>query len=593
MKKSILKMFAVASLVAVGVQNSEAQNQNNLGAACGCPPVNTRTLKDLSAAEFSTGGGVLDVNTNTVLTCQFNYLIKQKIYVPTGKTITIEPGTVILGRDLGAPGAGAASALIIERGGKIIAPGLEECPIVFTAAKDILTAAPDNAANNILGDLSTDGNNTNTSTGTTGGLWGGVAICGKATNNLLTSPSSPNNDAGLQIAGQPAGTGAVEGISNAEADSRTWFGGTDDNDNSGIMRYCSIRHAGDIISAGNELNSLTLASVGRGTTIDHIEIISAGDDGIEVFGGTVNLKYISMLWGDDDGLDWDLGWKGNVQFLFVLNRQNNNGANPLNNIVDNGIEADADDNVTNTTFRSHPKIYNGTFIGSNQTAVAADNTGDAGFNFKERTEGEVYNCIVANYNRGVVIDKVKTSRTGGPNNEAYHNWQAGFTGTSGSLIVKCNTFVNCSIPLAIEDNANYTNIITTGLDDTKFAADGNVVVLAGGTPGSGLAGFDYIYNMNFSTNTIVSNDKFDAVPSTPADVSTSCAVPLSDPFFNLAPYRGAFRPGQKSWLSEWAILNIINATTGVIPCPTDINLDGTTNNADFLQLLGEFNQACD
>jgi hypothetical protein len=577
MKKSILKMFAVASLVAVGVQNSEAQNQNNLGAECGCPPVNTRPLVDLSSVATS---GVLNA-TNTVLTCNNNYLIKEKIYVPDGKSITINPGTVILGRDLGAPGAGVASCLLIERGGQIIAAGTATCPIVFTAAKDILTAAPDNAVDNILGNLSTDGNNTNTSAGTTGGLWGGVVICGKATNNLLTSPSSPNNDAGIQVAGQPAGTGAVEGISNAEADSRTWFGGSDDNDNSGIMRYCSIRHAGDIISAGNELNSLTLASVGRGTTIDHIEIVSGGDDAVELFGGTVNLKYISMLWGDDDGLDWDLGWKGSCQFLFVLNRQNNSPT--VNNIVDNGIEADGDDNSSNTAFRSHPKIYNGTFIGSNQTAIAADNTGDAGFNFKERTEGEVFNCIVANYNRGVVIDKVKTSRTGGPNNEAYHNWAAGFP-TSGSLLIGCNTFVNSAIPLAIEDNSNYTNILTAGVDDTKFAADGNVSV-------GSLPGFDYIYNMNFAANVnaIVGGDKYDAVPDL---VSTTCAAP-SDGFFSPAPYRGAFKAGEKSWLSDWAILNIINATQGIVPCPTDINTDGTTNNADFLILLGEFNQSCD
>jgi hypothetical protein len=561
MKKTVLKMFAFAALLTLNSQVSEAQNQNNLGADCGCPAVNTRPTIDLSTLAT---GGVLNA-TNTVLTCNNNYLLKEKIYVPDGKSITISPGTVILGRDLNAPGAGVASALIVERGGQIIAAGSPTCQIVFTAEEDI-------TSDNILG------NYTNVSGAPNGGKWGGVAICGRATNNLLAGPGTPNNESGIQVGtagSQPSGTGAIEGISNAEADARTWFGGTDDNDNSGIMRYVSIRHAGDIIVAGNELNSLTLASVGRGTTIDHIEISSYADDAIEIFGGTVNLKYCSMIWGDDDGLDWDLGWKGSAQFLFVLNRSNSG-----NTITDNGIEADGDDNRTNTAFRSHPKIYNCTFIGSNQTAVSADNSGDAGMNFKERTEGEVFNCIVANYTSGVVIDQVNSSRTGGPNNEAHANWFTGFP-TSGSLLIGCNTFVNCTTPLNIEQNAVYT-YNTLPADNAKFTADGNVSVAS-------LPNFDFAYTMNFAANTVTGGDKYDAVP----DAQSTTCTPPADGFFTPAPYRGAFEAGKKSWLSDWTILNLINATNGIVPCPTDVNADGVTNNADFLQLLGEFGQSCD
>jgi hypothetical protein len=521
--------------------------------------VNTRPTIDLSTISTN---GVLNA-TNTVLTCNNNYLIKEKIYVDDNKSITINPGTVILGRDLNAPGGGVASALVVQRGGQIIAAGTEKCPIVFTAEEDI-------TSDNILGNFN------NNPGGTNGGKWGGVIICGKAPNNLLTAPSSPNNDAGIQVAGQPAGTGAVEGVSNAEADTRLWFGGTDANDNSGIMRYVSIRHAGDIIAAGNETNSLTLASVGRGTIIDHIEVTSYADDAIEVFGGTVNLKYISMLWGDDDGLDWDLGWTGSVQFIFSLKR-----ATAGNTLTDNGIEADADDGTTNVTPRSHPKVYNGTWIGTYESAATSDNSGDAGFNFKERTEGEVYNCIVANYERGVVIDKIKNSRppanTSDGSNEAYGNWQTGFP-TSGTLQIKCNTFVNCSTALAIENNSVYT-YNTLAADNSKFTADNNVSVAS-------LPSFDFTYAMDYATNAVT--DKYDAVPDL---VSTTCVAP-SDGFFSVANYRGAFEPGKKSWLSDWTVLNIISTTSGIVPCPTDINTDGVTNNADFLQLLGQFNQSC-
>lgn len=551
MKKTVSKLLSLAAVLTLAATSSEAQNQNNLGADCGCPPVNTRPTIDLSS--LSTLGELNAVNT--VLTCNNNYLIKEKIYVPNNKTITINPGTVLLGRDLNNPGGGQASALVIERGGQIIAAGSPTCQIVFTAEEDI-------TSDNILG------NYNNNPGGVNGGKWGGILVCGKAPNNLTSA-----NNSGLQVAGQPDGTGAPEGISNAELDARTWYGGSDPNDNSGIMRYISIRHAGDIIAPGNELNSLTLCSVGQGTTIDHIEVTSFADDGIELFGGNVNLKYIACYWGDDDALDWDLGWTGKVQFFFNLNRHN--GGNTL---TDNGIEADGDDNNTNLLPRSHPKLYNGTWIGRPQSAATADNSGDAGFNFKERTEGEVYNCIVANYERGVVIDQVKSSRPGGPNNEAYHNWQAGFP-TSGTLQIKCNTFVNCSIPLAIEQNSVYT-YNTVALDNTKFTTDNNTSVAS-------LPNFDFTYVMDYATNAIT--DKYDAVPDL---IATTCVAPV-DGFYTAANYRGAFEPGKKSWLSDWAILNIVSATSGIVPCPTDVNTDGVTNNADFLQLLGEFNQSCD
>jgi hypothetical protein len=560
MKKTILQIASLAVVLTLSSNVSNAQNQNNLGADCGCPPVNTRPTVDLSTLAT---GGVLNA-TNTVLTCNNNYLIKEKIYVDDNKSITINPGTVLLGRDLNSPGGGQASALVVQRGGQIIAAGTPTCPIIFTAEDDI-------TSDNILG------NYNNNPGGVNGGKWGGLLVCGKAPNNLLTAPSSPNNDAGFQVAGQPAGTGAPEGISNAEADSRTWYGGSDPNDNSGIIRYVSVRHAGDIISAGNELNAITLCSVGRGTTVDHIEVSSYADDGVEVFGGTVNLKYVSLLWGDDDGLDYDQGWTGNVQFIFSLKR-----STPGNALSDNGIEADGDDNTTNVAQRSHPVIYNGTWIGTYENAGTADNSGDAGFNFKERTEGEVYNCIVSNYERGVVIDKIKNSRppanTSDGSNEAYGNWQTGFP-TSNTLQIKCNTFVNCSIPLAIENNSVYT-YNTLPADNSKFTADNNVSVAS-------LPSFDFAYTMDYTANTV--SDKYDAIPDL---VATTCSTP-SNGFFTAANYRGAFEPGKKSWLSDWAILNIVSATSGIVPCPTDVNTDGVTNNADFLQLLGEFNQSCD
>jgi hypothetical protein len=121
---------------------------------------------------------------------------------------------------------------------------------------------------------------------------------------------------------------------------------------------------------------------------------------------------------------------------------------------------------------------------------------------------------------------------------------------------------------------------TLPADNSKFTADNNVSVAS-------LPSFDFAYTMDYTANTV--SDKYDAIPDL---VATTCSTP-SNGFFTAANYRGAFEPGKKSWLSDWAILNIISATSGIVPCPTDVNTDGVTNNADFLQLLGEFNQSCD
>ena len=120
------------------------------------------------------------------------------------------------------------------------------------------------------------------------------------------------------LLGDKVEVNTVEGFTNVE--SRIYFGAGDpgfptfdDNDNSGILTYVSMRHGGEIIGANNEINGLTLCSVGKGTTIHHIEVVSNLDDGIEFFGGTVDVKYASVLFNDDDGFDWDLGWSGRDQ----------------------------------------------------------------------------------------------------------------------------------------------------------------------------------------------------------------------------------------------------------------------------------------
>jgi hypothetical protein len=534
------------------------QAQSNLGQDCGCPPVASRTTVVLMSSLCTnvTANEADLAATNTILTCDKTYILDKKIYVPSGKSITINPGTVIKGRNLAT---GNASALIVQRDAKIFASGTPSCQIVFTAEADPLdgTYAVANR-----------------------GQWGGLVLLGKAQNNLVL---------GNTYCYQNTGVGFIEGY--ASGDSRNLYGGiagaTDDDDNSGILRYVSVRHCGDVLAIGNELNGISMGSVGRGTIMDHIEVISSDDDGIEWFGGTVNMKYGIAMFGNDDMFDYDLGWTGKAQFMFGL------AADSVTTpTADNGVEADGDDNKSNALPRSHPKFYNMTLIGNRSRNNAADNSAHAALNLKEFTEGEFYNSVFSNFRIGANFIKSTGTRTGGC--EAYQNWFTPQIGScnAGSLLVSNNTFVNnrYAVTTAVS-NATAGSGATLGLaaDNTKFANDGNVIAAS-------VPGFDFSYTMNTSTNAI--SDKYNPTPS--PVLGNTVTVP-NDGFFTPATYRGAFEAGKKSWMSDWSVQtifrnNVTNAlqsiTLGLLPCPTDINGDGLTNNVDFLQLLNQFNQNC-
>lgn len=555
MKKTIIKNALL--LAATACSYLTGFSQTDLGASCGCPPVATRPTVDLSTKATYVGlPNDYELNaTLTILSCDTTYILDHKIYIPNGKTLFIAPGTVIKGTETAVPAD--ATALIAAVGGKLIAQGSESCPIVFTANADPL-----------------DGSYSITNRG----KWGGVVLLGRASNNLTLAANNTAGGAGRYCVGAD-GVGFLEGYNSANGRNQCGkIGGTfDDNDNSGILSYVSIRHAGAILSVGNEVNSLTLGSVGRGTKIDHIEIVSGDDDAIEFFGGTVNVKYASVLFGADDAFDWDWGYSGKLQFLFNLN----NSDTTQNKTTDNGIEADSDDQKSNNTPFSHPIIYNATFVGNLDAISNGDNSSLAAINAKERTEGEIYNSVFARYFRGLNLVKSLGTRAGSI--EAYHNW------TGGQLRVECNTFVGCTSPLTVGNNGTIPSSVLTS-DTAKFyTTDKNLAV-------SSVVGFNTSWVMNGTTNQVTTT--FDATAN-PA-LATSCTAP-NDGFFTPASYRGAFG-GSDNWLKNWTYLSFLHKTagkgpvmngSGLLGCFSDINGDGNINNADFLELLGDFNKNCD
>lgn len=565
-KLPISKMIASAALAVAAITPSFGQA--NLGSACGCPTVASRPTVLLSSlpgftAINGTYGG--ELTTGAVLTCDKTYIIDQKIYIPSGQTLNIAPGTVLKGRvapDLvstpGTPDPAKASALVIERGGKIMADGSADCQIVFTAEADPVDGTYAIANK---------------------GKWGGLVILGKATNNLTLAANGPFVPGGAGKLAVANGLGTMEGF--ATSNTQDQYGADltagqtfDDNDNSGILRYASVRHAGAILSVGAELNGITLGSVGRGTTLEHLEVVSCADDNIELFGGTVNLKYVSTLFGNDDMIDYDCGWTGKAQFIFGMKTDVTASAD-----ADNGFEADSDDNKSNLNPKSIPVFYNVTMIGNSKTTISSDNSSIAAINAKELTGGEFYNSVFANFKNGFNMVKSVGTRTGGF--EAYHNWSTANGNGTGILKVKCNTFVGVTNPLTVGSSA--ANVVTA--DNDQFAADGNVIV-AGNT----LPGFDYSFTVDNNTNVFAT--KNDVTPNPSLSVAGCPTAPV-DGFYRVANYRGAFSSNaNENWLSNWSYSQVLGATKGIVACPTDINADGVTNVNDFLQLSSSFGTSC-
>jgi hypothetical protein len=224
-----------------------------------------------------------NITANTTWETGKVYVLQSRVTVVSGITLTIQPGVVVKGQ---AGTAENATALLIARGGKLMAEGTSSQPIIFTSVADEIM--PGQVASPNLDP-------------TMNGLWGGLLICGKAR---------------ISVSGDGE-TKQIEGI--PVSDQNGLYGGTIDNDNSGTIKYVSIRHGGANIGEGNEINGLTLAGVGSGTVIENIEIISNQDDGIEWFGGTVNVKN-AVIWNTgDDAVDTDQSWSGTLDNFIVIN----------------------------------------------------------------------------------------------------------------------------------------------------------------------------------------------------------------------------------------------------------------------------------
>ena len=315
------------------------------------------------------------------------WLIKGRVSVTDGTTLTIPAGTIIKA----ASGTGAdASTLIVARGGKIIANGTADNPIIMTAAADNIQVGGTYPESGPA--LKVD----------TRGLWGGLLILGRAPCSFKSDVTE------LQIEGIPT------------SDTNGLYGGLVADDNSGSFQYISIRHGGAEIGEGNEINGLTLGGVGSGTTINQIEVLGNVDDGIEFFGGTVNATNL-LVWGQgDDAIDIDQAYAGTIDGALVV----------LTAASDHGFEIDGPEGSAPGRFT----LKNATVIGATDDCDAEGVDGEMA-DFRKGATGDILNILFKDFAGGKDVELDASADAS--------------TYSAGTL-----TFANIDILHPLDDNGN-------------------------------------------------------------------------------------------------------------------------------------------
>ncbi|MBK6341279.1 MAG: T9SS C-terminal target domain-containing protein [Flavobacteriales bacterium] len=417
------------------------------------------TLRQFTVTDL--GGGVNQVEGETDVDFTFSsdkkWLMKGFLYVNSGATLTVQPGTIVKG-DKDSKGT-----LIVRRGGKLNADGTASNPIVFTSNQPVGTRS--------YGD------------------WGGIVLCGRAPHN---QPSDP----------------VIEGGPDAS------FGGSDANDNSGILRYVRIEFCGIAFQPNQEINGLTLGAVGSGTTIDYVQVSYSGDDSYEWFGGKVNAKHIIAFRGWDDDFDQDFGWQGKVQWAVSLR-------DPA--IADqsssNGFECD-NDAAGNAASPYSQGTWSNVSIFGPQVSPAPNSLYKRALHLRRNTQTRVFNSVFAGYPTGLYIDGNSTQANA----------------TNGDLMFRGNVLAGMGTAIDAPSGQTWDAAAATAWFNT--AGWGNSV-LANNS--------DLMVNDPFN----LSNPNFRPDAGSPllsgANFSWS---PITDSFFTATTYRGAF--GSEDWTAGWA-----------------------------------------
>ena len=361
-----------------------------------------------------------NINTTTTLTSDKVWTLKGYVYVTDGAKLIIQPGTTIVS-DVAEKGA-----LCIERGSQIIAEGTQSKPIVFTSGRPEGQRTP--------------------------GDWGGIVILGRAKTNRS---SEPTIEGGI---GRP-------------------YGGTNDSDNSGVMRYVRIEYAGIAALPNSEINALTLGGVGNGTILENIQTIYANDDAFEFFGGTVNGKNLYAFATADDDFDFDFGYTGTIT---------NGVAKRDPQFVDsgdagNGVECDNDGTGSAAQPYTHPKLFNMILVGPNVSTALANH--NLGLRFRRSTQFTMKNSIVWGWMKGgLSLESNETAQFVKDGVSVFENNSVGTFNPTLNFISKATTILTSEQlkTLALSKSNKEVDVVIPELDKpiwvngwTRFPSKGN------------------------------------------------------------------------------------------------------------------------
>lgn len=402
------------------------------------------------------------LNTNLVLTPDTAWVLKGDVRIGGDKkdnsTLTLEAGTMVYGSP--------QSFLTITRDSKIFVNGSQSKPVVFTALERVSPSA---------------------------GYWGGLVITGNARINNC---------------GAAVCEGFIEGVASDQAPK---YGGSNDDDSSGSIQYMRVEYAGYTFGTDSELNAITFYAVGRGTLVEYIEAYKGADDGVELFGGTVNLKYVVSIDNDDDGFDWDQGWTGAAQFIYIV-LENASEKDP------NGIEADNFKDNNGASPRSNPTLSNVTIVAKGNNAKLLN-----GVMLRRGTGAQIYNTIVSgNFQNCLNIDDEETFKNGGVIN--------GDTVQQTGLVMQ-NTILQCNNVNIAEDAAKDLWSITkwfNEVDRNNFVMMSSDKIIEDAMPVDGSAALDT--GMTPPEDTFPGDFEFDGVD-----------------------YVGAFSPVESDWTQGWTV----------------------------------------
>jgi hypothetical protein len=420
-----------------------------------------------SSVYSTTWDDTLQGNITTTVTLQNTkrYLMLGTIFVKQGGDLVIPAGTQLFGDKT------SKATILVERGGMIHANGTAGAPVIFTSSQPVNNKAT--------------------------GDWGGIILLGRARINTASG----------------ADTAAIEGITPA-----VYYGGNNDNDNSGVMRYCRIEYAGIALSPNNEINGLTMGGVGSGTTIEYIMVSWGGDDSYEWFGGTVNCKYLISYIPVDDEFDTDFGFRGKVQWGLTIRKPSVADVSGSTT-----FESDNNNGPNYNTPRTQPIFSNITSVGPKQYDTSAVNPlFTRGGHLRRNSLISVVNSVVMGWPQGIYYD-------GSGITCAMQN---------DTCRVKANVFAGC-YTLAASTSAG------CGFDAIVYTTGGGNTIIAT-TAGAQLSNpYGGILTGNYSPSF------FNPSAGSPCLSGANFSLPgMNDPFFTQTTYRGAFDQNA-TWANGW------------------------------------------